>query len=144
MVRQLKFLPLSFPFTTNRRFWNNCVKEENKISPRIFRNGFFFDRKTGETWIEINGEGWLYGSKEFFMWDLSHSSGNNRMQDRDFCAITVLIQDKVINQKSRLYKLWKIENEMRSLRQISISSGISAMKLAARIQKFRQRIQKFI
>lgn len=131
-----KMLPLDFPFDLSRRMWGDCVEERYKTEPVFNRNGYYLDRYFGVTWLEINGEAWLYGSREDFQYRLDHSDGNNRIHDDLYKAIGVVIKNRLSDKK--LKKLYDIETQMRMLREITISSSIAGMKMRERFKKFKE------
>ena len=57
---KLKVFPLTFPFNNEKEFWEDCVKEKDRIEPIFNRNGYYLDRENDLAWIEINGEAWKY------------------------------------------------------------------------------------
>ena len=109
--RRYKVMPMPYHFLYPRRTWHDLISEENRIEPVFNRNGFYLDRQTQQTWVEVNGEAWLYLSFDTFMFDLLHNDGNNRMDPHIFEAIKTLIDARLANKRRK--ELYKIEENMR-------------------------------
>lgn len=127
----IKMLPLSFPFNKDVKLWQNCVKAEDKITPIMNRNGFFLNRKTGETWLEINYEAWKYQCKKGFLYILSLSPGNNRIHPDVFEAIKTLMNENIESKKQR--EMYSTELQLKHERSIKTSSSIRAIHILKNI-----------
>src|SRR4051812_7547141 len=108
----IKILPLSFPFTCDKAFWGNCVKEYNRIAPVFNRDGYYFDRSKNLCWIEVGGEAWKYSDRKNFEFLLNHSVGNNRIHPELYEAIGVVLSYGV-NPRD-LLKIYLTENMIRA------------------------------
>jgi hypothetical protein len=130
MKRRYKVLPLDFPFTCDRGFWDNdCVGEQ--ITPRFNRDGRYWDRKTKEEWVEIDGEAWLLDG-EMFMFDLDRSENERRLTECVYQALNTLFctSGTGVNYKTHpdLFNLWDIENFIREMRRIVVNTRLHYLK----------------
>jgi len=121
-----------------QKIWRSCVEEEKRIEPRFNRNGFYLDRQTKETWVELNGQAFLYLGYEGFKSDLEYSEGNNRLHDDAFQAIKILIDYKLADQRQR--KLFQIEADRRCLRVQYISGQTNIRQFRKRLNAFRAKL----
>ena len=124
--RRFKVLPLTFPFDAPKEWWKDCVETKDKIEPRFNRDGLYFDRQTRESWLEIDGEAWLYGAPEYFLHELAMSDGNNRMEECVFQALKTLRNHRVFSWRSepRLEKLLQQETDKRQLRAVVMDARL--------------------
>lgn len=120
MKRRYKVMSLTFPFSHEKEFWEECVKEQDKIIPVFNRNGYFFDRLTKIAWLEINGEAWKYGNWESFKFDLDINQGNNRIHPTVYVAIKTLMSQGLASKKQR--EIHYIEWMMRQLRSTYLNA----------------------
>lgn len=134
--RRYKVMPMPYHFEYDRRTWHDLISEENRIEPVFNRNGFYLDRQTRLTWVEVNGEAWLYLSFDAFRFDLLHNDGNNRMNNHIFEAIKTLIDARLADK--RLKELYKIEETMRLFQAhhwIALKGAVASRK---RLIKFAE------
>lgn len=115
MASRYKVLPLPFPFTQEKDFWEECVREEDSMQPVFNRDGYYLDRYMRQPWLEIDGKAWLYGNRQGFEYDLAVSKGNNWLEQHVIDAIRVLIVNKLASQK--LKKIYWIELDKRRVRK---------------------------
>lgn len=134
---KVKVLSITFPFNYEKKFWIDCLKETDKIRPVFNRNGYYYDRISKKTWLEINGEAWLYSSKEHFLYDLCTNEGNNRISSEAFDAIGLLIEQGLADKK--LKKIYYTEKDTRLLLETSRSAKIAGLRARKRIGKFKQK-----
>jgi hypothetical protein len=127
---KIKVLPLSFPFNYRKEIWEDCVKEENRITPVFNRNGYYLDRISGKTWLEIDGEAWLYKTREGFEYSLKISEGNNRIHPDCMKAIKVLISHKIAPKSLR--EKYRIECDRISIGQVYKESSLAALQMRKR------------
>ena len=127
MRSRYKVLPLPSLFSYPEDMWG-CERkdflQEKKRIPAVFhRDGLYLERKTGLTWIEFQGEAYLYGDKEWFEYNLDHSVGNNRLHPIAYEAIQTILSFRLGDK--RLWKLYLVENQMRALRSIHVNTTLS-------------------
>ena len=144
MSQPIKVLPLDSPFTCDKEYWEECVEEKNRIKPVFNRNGYYYNRYTKTSWLEINGEAWKYyvsqydknSMREHYQYALDISIGNNRMMPEVFNAIGILMKNRAASreQKHKYY----IERDMRGLREIYINSAKGAY---ARFKAFKKKLK---
>jgi hypothetical protein len=139
--RRFKVLPLRSPFNREKDFWEECVREEDRIAPVFNRDGYYWDRLRGLTWLEIGGEAWWYMSPTQFRFDLQHSDGNNRIHDRAFRAIKVLMEEGLADR--RLREVFSVERVMRDLRSVTLEAkkgaGRMLRNIRAKAEEYRRR-----
>lgn len=93
-------------------------KEYIQIEPVFNKNGYYLDRKTNKTWVEINGTAWIYSNSQFFKDQLEIYCGSNRLSNDKFSMLSGLIFSKIIDyQKHKdLYRMYLIQHTKRELR----------------------------
>lgn len=136
MNRRYKMLPLDFPFNEHPKFWWTCLINNEKIEPVFNRNGYFLDRKTGRTWLEIDGQAWIYRDRIDFEYRLRTSRGNNRITEDIFVALALLIKVRLASPKQK--QLYKTEEDIRLLRLTYLSARLAAYKF---LKECRNRIK---
>ena len=101
---KIKFLPLSFPFNLNKDYWEDCVEEEARITPVFNKNGYYLDRETNQTWLEINGEAWTYQNREDFDYEIATHEENNWLDKDVFNALKTLSKahPRILTKKQSL------------------------------------------
>lgn len=95
MNRQYKVLQITFPFNQEKEFYLECLENKEKIPPVFNRNGLYLDRKSGKTWLEIDGEAWLYSNRKDFEYYLKTCTANNRIHPDCMKAIKILIDNRM-------------------------------------------------
>ncbi len=133
MRNRYKVLPLSFPFNLPKEYWLSCVKTKDKIKPVFKRNGYYLDRQTKQTWLEIKGKAWKYSEYDHFIYQLETSEGNNWMEDRIFNALQLLMRESPgLVPKSLKHRFWR-EQSRRELRAVFRESRLNGFKLRKEI-----------
>lgn len=95
------------------------LQKEFIITDTVFnRDGFYLDRKTNKTWVEINGTAWIYSNSQFFKDQLEIYCGNNRLSNDKFSMLSGLIFSKIIDYRKHkdLYRMYLIQDTKRKLR----------------------------
>lgn len=135
---KIKVLPLTFPFSCEKGYWDNCVEEKNRITPVFNRNGYYLDRMTKKTWLEINGEAWIYSDKEYFDYNLAVSEGNNWMEDRCYNALQIVLENGLGNTKLR--EIFTTACDRRRLKEIGRTSGKAGIGFRKRFKEFKEKL----
>ncbi len=133
--RRYKVLPLP---NYGKQWRKNYLEKSEKITPVFNRNGFYLDRETKLTWVEIDGEAWIYLQENHFLYSISHNKSNNRMHPDAFDAMKVIVDLGYVDKKmlnTKAYQLYGIECQLRTLRNITISSKLSARRIMKDIKK---------
>lgn len=133
MNRRYKVLPLpnwaKVRSPIFERTFLSCIETCSSIEPVFNRDGFYFDRQTGQTWIERLGRAWIYRDRCNFQWELDHNIGNNRIEIRIYDAIKILVDEGMAGNE--LAHLYEIETYFRYIR----SCQINGMRLRLRIRQ---------
>lgn len=121
-----KMLPLEFPFTKPRSFWYDCVGHQQR-EPVFHRNGYFLNRYTGETWLEIDGEAWEYENRLAFEYALAVSEGNNWLEAHVMSAIKTLMDNRLADNFLKV-AYW-VQNDRTATRQTYREAALSSFKI---------------
>lgn len=130
MKRRYKVLPLSFPFDRAFGYWEDCVEDKNLIQPVFNRNGFYCDRVTGRTWLEIDGKAWLYLTREGFQYELDVCEANNWLDSRLYAALGTLVSFGWATKKQR--ERWFIEEDRYRIKAASLEAKLGARRMRKR------------
>lgn len=139
--RRYKVLPL--PGWMRLRPGWEFMREETmaryaEVPPVFRRPGWYFDRQTGEAWLEAYGLAWRdAGGRKWFQYNLDHNPGNNRMHPDVFAAVAVVMRAGLADH--RLVALWRVEEQMRMLRAVTVESRKGAYQILGRIRGERVR-----
>lgn len=128
-----KKLTLDFPFNNTKECWENCIKNCTKV-PSVFNsNGFYFDRLNNLTWLEVNGETWLYSDRKWFNYNLEmqEREGYKVLSEDIFSKLDSLIKSGLISYKrdKELYSLWYHELCYRDNKKIYKDYALFSYKL---------------
>lgn len=138
-MSRLKVLPLSFPFTVERDYWEPCLTNKDQIPPVYNRNGYYLDRQTKQVWLEIDGKAWKYGDVTSFEQELELSEGNNWLDPRLLHALGVLVSFRMATPKQA--HIYGVEMQRKTLRNIRRSARIAGRKCIDRIQRKLQSLR---
>lgn len=114
------------------RSWQLCLEHCEVITPVFNRNGFYLDRKTGRAWIEREGKAWVYQDRKNFQFQLDNNPGNNRLENRVYEAIGVLVNEGIAGE--RLGNLYTVENFARYLQRTRYFGLRSLRRIRAAIK----------
>lgn len=95
------------------------LQKEFIVTDTVFnRDGFYLDRKTNKTWVEIDGSAWLYSNAQYFNDQLEINCGSNRLSNDKFLMLSGLISSNIINYRKHkdLYRMYLIQHAKRELR----------------------------
>jgi hypothetical protein len=102
------------------------------ISPVFKRVGWFLDRKSGETWIELNGKAWLSKNDKKHFDYVIKITGNNRLTPKVYNAIETLLMEGIPLDK-RMKSLYMIEKDLKALRKQHIEIGLKILRIRSLI-----------
>jgi len=113
-----RFKRLNVPYRFLSMFNIIHDKEYIQIEPFFNKNGYYLDRETNKTWVEINGTGWLYSTPDYFKDQLETNCGSNRLSNEKFSMLSGLISSKIIDYRKHkdLYRMYLIQHAKRELR----------------------------
>ena len=131
-----KMLPLTFPFLCKRRIWEECLTTEKQITPTFHRNGYYYDRHTRQTWLEIEGEAWTYREYESFKYTLLISEGNNYMSDTIMQSLEILITWHIATPQQR--EMYQIQRDRVSIHNAGRNARINGMQMSKRLAAYRR------
>lgn len=137
---KIKKLPLEFPFDrpkTGWISWGDCVKEEDRITPIFNKNGYYLDRETNITWLEINGEAWKYQTREAFEYRL-RTSEFEELYDDVYKALQTLSKSSLLTKKQR--QILYFQQNIRTSRQVSISAKKAGLGFKKKFEKFGEKM----
>lgn len=127
-----KKLALDFPFLDHKDYWEDCIKNCTKIPPVFHSNGFYMDRLSKLTWLEINGEAWLYSDVKWFNFQLEmqEREGHKVLSDEVFERLDYLVKRRYISYKrdKELYNLWYHERCYKDTNKVRRDSSLYCYK----------------
>lgn len=136
-----KRLGLSFPFLHGKAFWYECVDESNQITPVFNLNGYYLDRRTGKTWLEINGEAWYYQSQKSFLYRLKlESAKQNRLDKEVIKAISILSKYRLATKNQ--VELLSYEQQVHTLRNIFLNARLHGIKIFKKFKEKQGRVNE--
>lgn len=103
-----------------------------KIEPTFNRNGYYYDRKTKLTWIEIDGEAFKYDT-EMFLYEFKLAN-HKQLTQNERNAIKTLIKYGSCPQK--LKEMYFTDSEIIHLREISLDAQKSYIQFAKNNPQF--------
>lgn len=113
-----RFKRLNVPYRFLSTFNIVQDKEYIQIEPFFNKNGYYLDRETNKTWVEIEGSAWLYSNAKHFNDQLETYCGSNRLSNQKFLMLSGLISSNIINYRKHkdLYRMYLIQHAKRELR----------------------------
>lgn len=125
ITRTIKVLPLNYPFTCEKEWWEDCLLDKDKISPIFSRNGFYYCRKNKVAWLEIDSEAWLYSAKTFLheLKIKSHTCLSERAQE----AIEILMRERICPKT--LIELYYLDKHVKELKETYLSAQLYSRKI---------------
>ena len=139
MKRRYKVLLLPRYFCCSRQHWEHLIRDDNKIDPIFNRPGWYLDRQTRISWIEIDGKAYKHLSKEAFLYDLMVDPDYNNMMDVEiYNALEVMIRYRLAtkNQKAR----FDIERDKRILLKNGRDAALRGFQSRKRLLAFKEKL----
>lgn len=123
LQRRYKMLPLDLYFLYDH--YREEMNESDRIDPVFHRNGKFLDRQTKTTWVEVNGEAWLYSDYEFFLYELNHDESDDTIPVEEWRnilqSVWVLRRNKLLN-KQVIDKVRRLQ-EIKELKELRVGAA---------------------
>jgi len=108
-----------------------------KTTPVLNRNGYYYDRKSGKTWIEFDNKAWDYSTPEAFKSDLNHI--DPEMETGLYEDLLSIVEKYKISFKNLHNRFWN-EYRTRELRDIGRSARMTCLGILNKKKKKRIKI----
>ena len=93
-------------------------KYNTEITPKLRRNGWYYNRLEDISWIEVDGRAWLEDNPSMFKYSLdllNHEILSTKLKD---ALLTILRSSIKLKNKKELHKLLVMDANLRELREI--------------------------
>ena len=103
--------------------WQRLILKElekyyTEITPKFYRNGWYYNRMEDLAWKELNGRAWLDMDSNMFKYALKIQN-HKPLLNKEREAITLLINNKLTDRK--LKNLLFMDNDIRLFRTTTVS-----------------------
>jgi hypothetical protein len=126
-MSKYKKLSLTFPFNHDIDFWFDCVG--GPIEPVFNKDGYYLeiiDKKTSRTWIEKNGEAYLYDTRAYFEYQVLTNEGNNLLDKDIMDALKLLIERRLASKEQR--ELYYFQDSREACRKTYRNARLHVLK----------------
>ena len=96
-----------------------------QTTPVLNRNGYYYNRKSGKTWIEFDHRAWDYSTVEAFKSELNHI--DPEMETGLYQSLLAIVQKYKISFRNLQNRFWK-EHRTRELRDIRRNASMVCLQ----------------